>query len=139
VNERVNGGVNNGVNMISDNTNNNFVDVVINELFADQAVVDSGSYLSHVDNNFCKKHNLCVNLLQSGELKSYVGVGESTTTAIGSTNNELTFVGEKFLHSFQVLDDLTPNIIIGVEFLCKYNAYLSQGLFSLEMLELRCL
>jgi len=65
-------------------------------------------------------------------MKSYVGVGESTTTAIGSTNIELTFVGEKFSHSFQVLDNLTVNIIIGVDFLCKYNAYLSHGVVSLE-------
>jgi len=57
MNEIGKGGVNDGVNGISENTNNNFVDVVINELFADRAVVDSGSYLSHVDNNFCIRHN----------------------------------------------------------------------------------
>jgi len=131
VNEKVNGSVNDGVNVISDKTNNNFVDVAINELFADRAVVDSGSFLSHADNNFCKKHNLCVNLLQSGELKSYVDVGKSTTTAIGSTNIKLTFVGEKFSHSFQVTDNLTIIIIIGVDFLYKHKAYLFQGVFSL--------
>jgi len=131
VNEKVNEGVNDGVNVISENTNNNFVDVVINELFADRAVVDSGSYLSHVDNNFCKKHNLCVNPLHSGELKSYAGIGESTTTAIGSTNIKLTLVGEKFPHSFQVIDNMSVNIIIGIDFPCKYKAYLFQGVLSL--------
>jgi len=123
----MNGNIDESVN----NVNNNFVNVVVDELFDDQAMVNTSCSVSLVDNKFCKKHNLCVNPLLSGELKSYVGIGESTTTAIGSTNIELTFVGEKFSHSFQVINNLTVNIIIGVDFLCKYKAYLSQGVFSL--------
>jgi len=61
----VSAGVNDGVNLISENRNNNFVDDGVNKLFADRAVVDSRSFLSHIDNNFCKKHNLCVDPLQN--------------------------------------------------------------------------
>jgi len=60
MNERINGNGDDGVNVISDNTNNNVVNVIVNNLFGDQAVVDTGSFLSFVDNNFCKIHNLCV-------------------------------------------------------------------------------
>jgi len=129
----MNGNIDESVNVITDDMNNNVVNVIVNNLFDDQAVVDTGSCLSFVDNNFGKIHNLRVIPLQSGELKSYVGVGESTITAIGSTNIELTFAGEKFPHNFQVLDHLVTNILIGVDFICRYKcvAYLSQGVFSL--------
>jgi len=118
---------------MTDDMNNNDVNVIVNNLFDDQALVDTGSFLSFVDNNFCKIHNLCVNSLQSGELKSYFGVGESTITAIGSTNIELTFARVKFLHNFWVFDHLVTNILIGVDFICKYNcvAYVFRGVFYL--------
>jgi len=87
----MNGNIDESVNVITDKVNNNVVNVIVNDLFVDQAIVDTGSYLSFVDNNFCEIHNLRVIPLQSGELKSYVGIGESMITAIiGSTNIELT-------------------------------------------------
>jgi len=106
VNESVNGSVNDGINVITDNTNNNVVNVIVNDLFADQAIVDTGSFLSFVDNNFCNKHNLLVIPLQSGESRSYVAAGETTITAIGSTNMVLTFAGERFPHNFQIINRL---------------------------------
>jgi len=54
VNESINGSVNDGVNVISNSTNDNVLNVLVNNLFADQAIVDTGSFLSIVDNNFCK-------------------------------------------------------------------------------------
>jgi len=101
VNERMNGNIDESVN----NVNYSFVNVVVDGLFDDLAMVNTSCGESLVDYNFCRKHKLCVIPSQSGELKSYVGVGEST--AIGSTNIELTFVEEKFLHSFQLIDYLT--------------------------------
>jgi len=58
------------VNLITDNVNNNFVNVIINESFGDQAIVDQGSFLSFVDYNFCKKHSLHVIPLQPGQSRS---------------------------------------------------------------------
>jgi len=100
VNESMNGNVDEGVNLITDNVNNNVVNVIVNELFGDQAIVDSGSFPSFVDKNFCKKHNLHVIPLQSGKSKTYVAAGETRITAIGSTNLVLTFAGERFPHNF---------------------------------------
>jgi len=108
---------NDGVNVITDNTNNNVVNVIVNDLLADQAIVDTGSFLSFVDNNFCKKHNLLVIPLQSGESRSYVAAGETRITAIGSTNMVLTFAGENFPHNFQIIERLLTNILIGVNFI----------------------
>jgi len=115
----MNGNVGEGVN-ITDNINNNVVNIIVNNLFADQAMVDTGCFGSLVDFNFCKIHNLPVILLQSGELKSYVAkqrwyimvplqfgesrsyvaAGETRITAIGLTNLVLTFAGERFPHNF---------------------------------------
>jgi len=127
------GNDNDCVNEITANMNNNVVNIVIDDLFVDQAVVDTGSYLSLVDKNFCKKHNLHVLPLTSGESRSYVAAGETRITAIGSTNLVLTFAGERFLHNFQIIDRLLTNILIGVDFISRYNcvAYLSQGVFFL--------
>jgi len=132
MNERVNGSAsdgvnvimdnmnNNGVNVISDNMNNNVVNVIVNDLFADQAIVDTSSFF-HLCNNFCKKNNLHVIPLQSGESRSYVAAGETRITAIGSTNMVLTFAGERFPHNFQIIERLSTNILIGVNFIRKYN------------------
>jgi len=54
VNEGMNGN-NECVNVITNNVNNNVVKVIINELFGDQAIIDTSSFLSFVDYNFCKK------------------------------------------------------------------------------------
>jgi len=126
--------MNESVNVITDDVNNNVVNVIVNNSFGDQAIVDTGSYLSFVDNNFCKKHNLRVTPLQPGESKSYIAAGETRITAIGSTNLELTFAGEKFVHNFQIIKNLSTNILIGVNFIRKYKcvAYLAQGVFTLE-------
>jgi len=95
--------------------------------------VDTGSYLSFVDHEFCMKHNLLIVPLQAGESRSYTAAGQTRITAIGSTNLVLTFAGENFAHNFQIIKKLSTNILIGVNFTRKYNcvAYLSQGLFSL--------
>jgi len=64
VNESMNGNVGEGVNIITDNINNNVGNVIVNESFADQAMVDTGCLESLIDINFCKKHNLRVIPLQ---------------------------------------------------------------------------
>jgi len=122
-----------GVNVISENLNNNMINVIVNNAFSDQAIVDTRSFLSFVDNDFCKRHNLCVVPLQLGESRSYIAAGETRITAIGSTNLVLTFAGEEFEHNFQIIRNLSTNILIGVNFIRKYNcvAYLSKGVFTL--------
>jgi len=72
--------------------------------------------------------------LQPGESRYYVAAGETRITAIGSTNIVLTFAGKKFPNNFQIIKNLSTNILIGVNFICKYNcvAYLSKEVFSLE-------
>jgi len=121
------------VNVITDNMNNNVVNVIVNDLFGDQAIVDTGKFLSFVDNNFCKKHNLHVIPLQPGESRTYIAVGKTRITAIGSTNIVLIFAGKKFSHNFQITKNLSTNILIGINFIRKYDcvAYLSHGIFSL--------
>jgi len=126
-------GNNKCVNVVAENINNNVVNVIINESFGDQAIIDTGSFLSFVDYNFCKKHNLHVIPLQPGESRPYVAAGETRITAIGSTNLILTFAGEKFQHNFHIIKNLSTNILMGVNFIRKYNCvlYVSQGIFSL--------
>jgi len=89
-------GNNECVNVLTDNVNNNVVNVIINESFGDQAIVDTSSFLSFVDYDLCKKHNLHVIPLQPGESRSYVAEGETRITAIGSTNLILTFLEKNF-------------------------------------------
>jgi len=81
VNERINGN-NECVNVLAENINNIVVNVIINESFGDQATIDTGSFLSIVEYNFCKKHNLHVIPLQPGESRSYVAAGETRITAM---------------------------------------------------------
>jgi len=113
MNEQLNGS-DDCVSVIADNVNNNVVNFIVNESFGDQAIVDTGSFLSFVDHNFCIKHNLHVIPLQAGESRSYITAGETMITAIGSTNLILTFAGEKFPHNFQIIKNLSTNILIGV-------------------------
>jgi len=129
------------VNVIPDNVNNNVINVIVNVSFGDQAIVDTGSFLSFVDYNFCKKHNLQVISLQPGESRSYIAAGETRITAIGSTNLILTFAGEKFPHNFQIIKNLLANILIGVRFMRKYYCvpYVSQKYFLWGMPESRSL
>jgi len=54
----MNGNVDEVVNVKSDDMNNNSVNVEVNVLFDDQAMVHTGCFESLVDYNFCKKHNL---------------------------------------------------------------------------------
>jgi len=111
-----------GVNVISDNLNNNVVNIIVNNAFGDQAIVDTGSFLSFVDNDFCKRHHICVVPLQPRESRSYIAAGETRITAIGSTNLVLTFAGKEFEHNFQKIRNLSTNILIGVNFIRKYNS-----------------
>jgi len=71
--------------------------------------------------------------LQPGESRSYIAAGETRITAIGSTNLILTFAGENFPHNFQIIKNLSTNILISVNFIRKYNCvpYVSQETFSL--------
>jgi len=66
VNESMNGNVGEGVNIITDNMNNNIVSVIVIDSFADYVIVDTGSFLSFVDNNFPhnfqKINNLSTNI-----------------------------------------------------------------------------
>jgi len=122
------------VSVIADNVNNNVVNVIIKESFGDQAIVDTGSVLSFVDYNFCKKHNLLVIPEHVGESRSYIAAGETRITSIGSTILILTFAGEKFPYNFQKIKNLSTNILIGVDFIRKYNCvpYVSKGIFAME-------
>jgi len=90
VHDGVNESMSFGINVIPNNTNNSVVNVIVNDSFADQAIVDTGSFLSFVDYNFCKKHNLLVTPLQPSESRSYIVTGDTKITAIGSTNLVLT-------------------------------------------------
>jgi len=101
MNEIMNENIDESVNVMTDNVNNNFLKVVVDELFDDQAMVDIGCSGSLVDNNFCKKHNLHVIPLQFGESISYGAASDTGITVVGSTYIVLTFAGEKFSHNFK--------------------------------------
>jgi len=74
-----------------------------------------------------------VMLLLSSGSRSYVVVEETKISAIGSTNLLLTFAEERFFHNFQIIDGLLANILIGVDFMSRYNCVtnVSQRIFSL--------
>jgi len=110
-----------------------FVNIIINESFDDQARIDSNSSRSYVDFAFCKKHNLQVLPLHTGGSSSCVGAGETRASVCGSTNLVLTFAEEKFVHNFQIIDGLFTNIVIGFDFMSRYNCFinLSQKIFFL--------
>jgi len=74
-----------------------------------------------MDHNFIKLHNLCVSPLQPGASRIYIAAGESKIMAIGTTNIVLTFAGEQFPFFFQVIDRLSTNILIGMNFITRYN------------------
>jgi len=59
----------------------------------------------------------CVIPLQFGESNSYDTAGDTRITAIGSTNMVLTFAGEKFPQNIQIINNLSTNILIGVNFI----------------------
>jgi len=73
-----------------------FVNVIINESFDDQARIDSNSSRSYVDFAFCKKHNLHMLPLHTGGSSSYVGSGETRASICGSTKLVLTFAEKQF-------------------------------------------
>jgi len=88
-----------------------------NDSFSDQAIINTGSYLSFLDHNFVKLHNLCVTALQPGASRTYIAAGETRITALGTTNIVLTFPGEQFPFTFQVIDRLSTSILIGMSFI----------------------
>jgi len=69
----------------------------------------------------------------SGGSRSYIGADDTRISAIGSANLLLTFAEERFVHNFQIIDGLLANILIGVDFMSRYNCVtnLSQKIFSL--------
>jgi len=129
----VNGSVNGGVNVITDNVNYNVVNVIINDSFTEQAIVDTGSYLSFLEHNFVKLHKLCITPLQPGASKTFIDAGNTRITAIGTTNIVLTFAREQFPFCFQIIDQLSTNILIGINFITRYDCvpYAAKGLFTL--------
>jgi len=54
------------VNIVTNSVNNNVVNAIIDDSFTDQCIIDIGYYLSLLDHNFVKLHNLCVTPLKSG-------------------------------------------------------------------------
>jgi len=125
--------MNEGVNVIPHGVNNNVVNFIVNDLFTAQAIIDTGSYLSFLDNSFVKTHKLCVTLLKSGMSRSYIEVGNTRITAIGTTDIVLTFAGEKFPFCFQFINNLFTNILIGMNFITMYDCvpYANKALFTL--------
>jgi len=101
--------INERVNVIPYGENNNVVDVILNDLFVDQAIIDTGSYLSFWDNSFVKMHKLCVTPIKPGMSRSYIAAGNTRITAIGKTDIVLTFAGEKFPFCFQVINNLSTS------------------------------
>jgi len=67
----MNGNIDEGVK----NVNSDFVNVGGDELFADRAAVDSGTFLPHVDNNLVYARNT-VPLLRRGETLGFAGLRE---------------------------------------------------------------
>jgi len=114
---------------------NNVVNVIINESFGDQAIVDTGSFMSFLSLDFCNKHNLRIGPLLPGESRSYISAGDTIITALGSTNLVLTFAGEQFPQNFQVVKKFSTDILIGVNFIRKYNCVpdVSHGKFTLVL------
>jgi len=94
--------MNERVNVIPDDVNDNVVNVIVNELFSDQAIIDTGSYLSFLDNNIVKTHKVCVTSLKPGMSRSYIAAGNTRITAIGTTDIMLTFARNKIPFCFQV-------------------------------------
>jgi len=82
-------------------TNKNVVNVVINDNFSEQCIIDTGSPLSFVDNSFVRYHRLTVNPLKPGDSRVFMAAGETTIRAIGSTTLLLPFVERIFLSNFK--------------------------------------
>jgi len=83
VNEKMNGNIDEGVN----NGNSDLMNVGVDELFADQAVVDSDSFLPHFDNNLGYARNM-VPLLGRGETLGFAGLREQVILQTNTQKRE---------------------------------------------------
>jgi len=89
---------------------------MINDFFTEQCIID----LSFVEKSFVQEYRLQLDPLKPGEFRVFIAAGESKIKAIGTVKLTLTFFGEEFPFEFQVVDRLSTNILLGINFILHY-------------------
>jgi len=86
-----------------------------------------------VDNNFVQEHRLQIDALKPGAFCVFIAAGETKIKAIGTVKLTFTFSGEEFPFVFQVVDRLSTNILLGMNFILHYHCvpYANREVFTL--------
>jgi len=113
--------------------NNNVVKAIINGVFTDDFKIDTGTCLSFLDNVFVQKHGLHLDPLKPGMTCVYMSAGKTKIRVIGTTCITLSFGNENFVFKFQVVNNLSVNILLGMDFILNNNCvpFANKQLFSL--------
>jgi len=121
------------VNVITNYVNINVMHAIINNAFTKQCVIDNGAYLSFLDNEFVNLHASPVTPMRPGAARIFIAAEETKLRAIGTTPITLNFAGKDFPFEFQVVDRLSTNILLGMNFILKYHCvpYGNDAVFAL--------
>jgi len=82
---------------------------------------------------FVEKHRLQIDPLKPGAFLFFIAAGESKIKAIGTVKLTLTFSGEEFPYVFQVIERLSTNVLLEMNFILHYHCvpYTSSEVFTL--------
>jgi len=121
------------VNVVTNKNNNNVVNATIYDTFTEQCIVNTGAYLSFLDNDFVKLYRLPVTPMRPGPASVFIAAGKTKIRAVGTTTITSTFAGEDFVFEFEVVDRLSTNVLIGMNFILEYHCvpYANDEVFSL--------
>jgi len=86
-------------------------------MFTEQCIIDTGSYQSFVDKSFVQDHKLQIDALRPGAQCVFIAAGETRIKAIGTVKLTLSFAGEEFPFVFKVIERLSTNILLGMNFI----------------------
>jgi len=70
------------VNVVTNINNNNVINAIINNTFTEQCIVDTGAYLSFLDNDFVILHKLPVTPMRPGSANVFIAAGETKIRAV---------------------------------------------------------
>jgi len=105
----------------------NVINVIVNDSFASQLLVDTGAASSCLSHDFVKSHSLLIIPLSSDDTHVFVVANNSTVRVIGLAKLSLNIRGEIFVHTFHVINNLSTDMLIGDDFLSTFQACVQRG------------
>jgi len=101
--------------------------VIINGKIPMQALVDTGAGSSCVDEKYVRDNKMTINHLTETDDHAFTIADKTTIKVLGKAHIELTIGNEIFDHSFQVISNLSVDIILGDDFLEMIDAVIHTG------------